>query len=185
MNIEDLDILDDKTLECIKNINNSEELLNKYSDNKYLLMFVQEKMLNLKELGKYRETLKIGEQFYKKDIKNETNIKYEMMSLYALLEEYQKGEEFFNNNNDNSTKILLPYAIMKYKQGKYDESKKIINEIYNKNKTIIKEIITEEWDSNKQESKKIKESYIELERIYELLKTVDTFSLFVKEIIKK
>ena len=94
-------------------------------------------MLTLMELGRYTEAIKQGEELLELCESDNLGIRYLIMGLYTVLEEFDKAEEIYKKYHDDSTFMIFPLSIMYYKKGDYRKCKKVLEEIQESNKHLL------------------------------------------------
>lgn len=89
-------------------------------------------ILALMDLGRYREAMENCEDLLRLCHSDNLGIRYLLIGLYCLLEEFEKGEALFKKYNQETTFMVLPMAILYYKKGDYPKARKqlkLLNEI--------------------------------------------------------
>lgn len=90
------------------------------------------------ELGRYKLALEECEDLLRLCESDNLGIRYTLCSLYAYFEMFDECEKLCNRYNESSSLMLLPYAIMKYKKGDYENCKKVLKDVKKYNPDLIK-----------------------------------------------
>lgn len=151
-------------------------------------------MLTLMKLGRYTEAIKQGEELLELCENDNMGIRYLMIGIYTLLERFKECEKLYDKYPDNSIFMLLPLAIMQYKQANYTKCKNVLKRILESNEYLLdylignkkftkKEIESFEMDNTYTWASK-KEAYLVMMDNKYLLETVPMFIEFIKSSAK-
>lgn len=95
------------------------------------------KMNLLFDLSRYKEAIKECEDLIRLCPNDNMGIRYRLLGLYALIEDFDKVEYLFNGyGKEESTYMLFIMAISYYKQGMYSKAKKYIKLTNEANKYV-------------------------------------------------
>ena len=122
------------------------ELISKIDKEKDLEKYIKEinKKINfLIKLGRLKEAMECCEQSL--NLRKDSIIQSKLMCLYGILEKYENVQNLLETTDDGFYKIMLPYAIIQYKQSNYNKSKIIIEELYKAYSEPLKNLIEENY----------------------------------------
>ncbi|MEI3360424.1 MAG: hypothetical protein V8R74_03495 [Clostridia bacterium] len=94
-------------------------------------------MLTFMSLGRYTNAIKQGEELLELNESDNQGIRYMLMGLYTILERFEDAEKLYKKYSEGSAFMLLPLAIMYYKKGDYNKSKKILKKLKESNEFVI------------------------------------------------
>ena len=94
-------------------------------------------MLTFMSLGRYTNAIKQGEELLELNESDNQGIRYMLMGLYTILERFEDAEKLYKKYSEGSAFMLLPLAIMYYKKGDYNKSKKILKKLKESNELVI------------------------------------------------
>jgi len=96
------------------------------------------KVLLLIELGRYTCAIKECEELLKLCESDNLGIRYHLIGLYCLLEKFNECKNLREQfNEESSTQLKFPMAIMYYKLGDYKKAKEILKQINEENPHIF------------------------------------------------
>lgn len=105
------------------------------------------KMITLLELGRYKEAIKEAEELLELCNNDNLGVRYILISLYCTLEEFEQCEKLYKKFNDDSVEMLLPMAIMYFKQGNYKKTKEYLKKVEVQNEFVIDFLIGEDKET--------------------------------------
>lgn len=76
------------------------------------------RLLILKELGRYTEVEKECEELLKLCNSDNLGVRYILMGIYCILEKFEECEKLYEKYGDNSAFMVFPMSIMYYKKAK-------------------------------------------------------------------
>ena len=95
------------------------------------------RMQTLVNINRYTEAIKECEEMLKLCKSDNLGVRYTLMELYCIIEDYKKCEKLLKKYEENSPTILLLKSIYLFKIGKYDESKELIRKLKKINPLVI------------------------------------------------
>ena len=103
--------------------------------------------LNLVELGRYTEAIKMAETMLTLCKSDNTGIRYLLIVLYVFLEKYKECDKLLKKFHEVDSMVVFPEAIMYYKKGEYDKCIDTLKVLHKSNKHIIKMLIEDSDDA--------------------------------------
>jgi len=146
------------------------------------------KVLILIELGRYTCAVKECEELLKLCESDNLGVRYLLIGLYCLLEKFDECKKLFKKfDEESSTQLIFPMAIMYYKLGDYEKTKNILNRINEKNPHVLELLknnvyLTKNLDDVKYYSPgSIEEAILVTKGLSYLLGSVPSFFTFVEK----
>lgn len=142
------------------------------------------KILALMDLGRYREAMKDCEDLLRLSESDNLGIRYLVMGLYGVLEEFERGEKLLKKYNEKTSFMVLPMAIMYFKKGDYKKARKQLEILKEINPYIIETLETMDSSISENETAKhyspgtLEEARIIISDFLYLLASVPAFILF-------
>lgn len=92
----------------------------------------------LSECGKMRLAAAVYEKMLKLCTNDNLGARYNLMHIYAFLEEKEPADGLFEMYSENGVQLLLPYSILYYKLGDLRTAWRFLKKIYDSNKDTYK-----------------------------------------------
>ena len=100
------------------------------------------RLLLLKDLGRYTEAAKDCEELLKLCDSDNLGVRYILMGVYCILEKFEECERLYDKYG-NSTYMTFPMAIMYFKKGDYKKAKQYLKKTEENNQFIIDFLLSE------------------------------------------
>jgi len=92
------------------------------------------KMTILANLDRTKDAVAIGERMLQLNTNDNMGVRYQLLPLYALLEDLDKAEALYKKyRRESSVAVLLPMAVCYYRRGMYSKSEKLIKKMFEAN----------------------------------------------------
>lgn len=92
----------------------------------------------LMRYGFTTKAMKEGERLLELNERDNLGIRYDLMHLFALSENREKAEKLRNTYGDYFSQMLLPLCFLYYKIGKEQTVAKLLSDLKEKNKDLLK-----------------------------------------------
>ncbi|OUM68544.1 hypothetical protein PIROE2DRAFT_3679 [Piromyces sp. E2] len=148
-----------------------------------------QKLLLFLDLERYSDALEESEELLKLCESDNLGIRYTLLGLYCYFERYEECEKLFNNYDESSTRLLLPMAIMYYKQDNFEKSKEVLQEINENNPHLKQQLKRKDKTCLFEEAENLKyysfggkdEAILVVRELNYLLESVPEFLDFVEQ----
>lgn len=148
------------------------------------------KMLLLKELGRYTEAAKECEELLTLCENDNMGIRYILIGLYCILEKFEECEKLYKKYKDQSLFMVFTMSIMYFKKGDYKKAKQYLAKSEEQNEFILDFLLDENGEFIKSKADYYsygseEEAFIAINDLIYLLASVPTFVAFIESEYRK
>ncbi len=98
---------------------------------------LMEKSELLRFLGRTLDAISLSERMLELNNNDNLGVRYNLMTLYALMIDEAKAKDLYAKYKEESAFMLLPFAILYFREGKYKECDKVLEKIKNMNTYLL------------------------------------------------
>lgn len=149
------------------------------------------KILILKELGRYTEAIKECEELLKLCESDNMGVRYILMGLYCVLEKFDECVELFKKYDSDSCFMLFPMAILYFKKGDYKKAKQYLKKVEEQNEFVLDFLLDENGEYSNLSRPEYyswgseEEAFLVIYDLFYLLSSIPSFKTFIEEEYRK